>query len=158
MKQWQNGYAPVFKTVLFEFDPRLLHMEHHTHSKGDIGVAKVAADLLSRDIRVFTPMSAVIPFDLVCHHKGYFYRIEVKYRTITDGTIAVRPLRNTGNKKKKLNTEFDILAIYVPEVDRCYYLRKEQISGTGIKLRFEPAKNNQVKKILQAEDYCKFPL
>ena len=52
-------------------------MTHHTKTKGDLGVAKVIADLTEKGLDVLTPFSEHLPFDLAAYKKDVFYRIQV---------------------------------------------------------------------------------
>ena len=45
---------------------------HHTKDKGDLGVAKAFADLVSRGYAVLFPATEHAPFDLVSYRDGRF--------------------------------------------------------------------------------------
>jgi len=96
-------------------------VHHPTTSKGDIGVALVTADLISQDCLVMTPVSATCPFDLGIIFEGKFYRVQVKYRSTTNGRVEVKPMRASKRFKAELNTDFDILAVYSPDVNKVAY-------------------------------------
>lgn len=116
-------------------------MNHPTTSKGDIGVAMVTADLILQGARVLMPVSASSPFDLGVLYNNSFVRVQVKYRTMTNGIIQVKPKRATSKHKYQPNKEYDILAIFCPEAGIAYVNREE---GTNVvTLRINPSKNNQ---------------
>jgi hypothetical protein len=130
-------------------------MKHITTDKGDIGVAKVIADLIEKGFPVFTPISASCPFDLLIY-KDTFKRVQVKYRTISNrGTLDIALRRsvisNTKIKHSK-NQEVDIVAVYCPETNKCYYIDAIEV-GSSISLRVGKTKNNQSNNIKFAEDY-----
>ncbi len=98
---------------------------HHTNRYGDIGVAKVIADLLQRGTQVLQPIDSTSPFDLVTYDGTSFKRVQVKYRTVgKDGYVDVAVRRadvRNGKAVYKPNEEVDIVAVYVTNVDKCYY-------------------------------------
>lgn len=59
-------------------------VRHHTKDKGDLGVAKVFADLVSKGFMVLFPATEHAPFDLVAYDGG-FLRVQVKYRSAPAG-------------------------------------------------------------------------
>lgn len=139
-------------------------MKHHTCDKGDIGVAKVVADLLEKGIDIFTPIAASIPYDLVAYVEDKFLKIQVKYRDIDkSGGISVELRRMSVNRTNLKYTpyedgEVDILAIYCPYTDLCYYINLKKWNSKSVTLRIEEATNNQRKGINFANDYMSFPV
>jgi hypothetical protein len=59
---------------------------HHTKDEGDLGVAKVHADLVGKNMIVLFPMTEHAPFDLVAYADGHFNRLQVKYRSARGGS------------------------------------------------------------------------
>ena len=116
-------------------------MNHPTTSKGDIGVAMVTADLILQGARVLMPVSATSPFDLGALYNNSFVRVQVKYRTMTNGIIQVKPKRATARYHYEVNKEYDILAIYCPEAGIAYIPREDRTNV--VTLRITPSKNNQ---------------
>ena len=98
---------------------------HHTNRYGDIGVAKVIADLLQQGTQVLQPIDSTSPFDLVTYDGTTFKRVQVKYRTVgKDGKVdvAIRRADVRGGKAVyRPNEEVDLVAVYVEDVDKCYY-------------------------------------
>ena len=137
-------------------------MPHHTKDKGDLGVAKVYADLVSKGHVVLIPMTEHAPFDLVTYDaRQSFHRIQVKYRAASTGTVSVqfRSLwadRHGTHIKAMDKTAVDVVAIYCPETDECYYVRPEQFR-TGVTLRVTPSSNGQKRGIHQASSFRGFP-
>lgn len=129
-------------------------MKHLTHDKGDVGVAKIQADLIEKRYNVFIPVSSACPFDLLALIDGVFKRIQVKYVTSKNQviTISVRRAIRNGHAKFNTNIEFDILAIYCPCNKKCFYVKRAHFTET-ISLRLSSTKNNQIKKIKLADDY-----
>ncbi len=136
-------------------------MQHHTKTKGDIGVAKVIADLTCNGIDVCIPLSEHLPFDLIgIDEKGILSRIQVKYISGRDGKIALFFRNHYSDKngyhtKKHDKTMFDSYAIYCPNTDTIYYLRTDELVGKeSIALRITPSKNNQTKNVKIANEYA----
>lgn len=50
----------------------------------------------------------------------------------------------------------DIVALYCPEVDQCFYVDPSQHGG-GVTLRLEPAANCQAVGVRHADDFCQMP-
>lgn len=48
---------------------------HFTKDKGDLGVAKVHADLAEKGFTVLFPVTERAPFDLVAYAHGEFHRL-----------------------------------------------------------------------------------
>jgi len=63
---------------------------HHTEDKGDLAVAKVQADLIERGALVLQPFTEHAPFDLVAYMDERFYRVQVKFRRLTSGSVHVK--------------------------------------------------------------------
>jgi hypothetical protein len=129
-------------------------MNHPTTSKGDIGVAMVTADLISQGARVLMPVSATSPFDLGVLYNNSFVRVQVKYRSITNGKVEVKPKRATARYHYEINTEYDILAIYCPEAGIAYVPRQD--GQKVITLRIDYPKNNQTIGVNLFNDNTQF--
>lgn len=131
----------------------------HTTVKGQIGVAKAIADLLARGLDVFVPVLASSPYDLLVKSSNDQYiKVEVKYRNLpVNGVIKFHPVRMALGRKRyytyRINTVPDVVCIYCPQTDACYYVENQ----ASISLRFKPTKNNQLQHIKQASDYREFP-
>ena len=137
---------------------------HHTKEKGDLGVAKCHARLAELGFKLLYPMSEHLPFDLVAYQDGLFYRVQVKYRCRDKlGQISAN-LANSwadknGNHRRKMNKgEVDLVCIYCPETDKCYFLSKAQLGDReSVILRLTPSKNSQALGIRYAKDYEDIP-
>jgi hypothetical protein len=130
-----------------------------TTDKGDIGVAKCIADLLSQGLEILMPYAAASPFDLVVKQGLVYSRVQVKYRAVNAiGSLHAPLLRASFGLKSKpktyTNTEIDVVCVYCPDTDECYYVSPK----ASISLRVTPAKNNQAKGVVMAQDHRKFPV
>ena len=123
-----------------------------TYEKGAIGEHRVVADLINKGYRVHKPLIDSLPYDIVVSIKGFFYRVQVKYVRMRRGNIETSPRRANTQNVKSRNDEFDLLAIFCPDTDQCYYIWTSEFE-TSIRLRTKPTKNNQMHGVRMAEDY-----
>ena len=136
--------------------------EHHTKNKGDLGVLKAQLDLYEKGYLILTPHTEHSPFDLVGYKDGKFLRIQVKYRTAKNDKIEV-PFRTCWADKNGTHTqdydknEIDVMCVYCPDTDKCYYVNPQECNKT-FNLRLSTPKNNQKNGIHLAENYLEIPL
>ncbi|MEU0496092.1 group I intron-associated PD-(D/E)XK endonuclease [Mycobacterium sp. NPDC006124] len=134
---------------------------HFTKDKGDLGVAKVHADLAGKGFIVLFPVTEHAPFDLVAYDRGKFHRLQVKYRSARAGAVKVH-FRSTwadrhGSHTRPMDKDVvDVVSVYCPETDRCYYLRPGA-HGTSVTLRIVPSRNGQQAGVLCADSYLDLP-
>lgn len=135
--------------------------QHHTKDKGDLGTAKAHADLVAHGFVVLFPATEHAAFDLVAYRAGAFHRVQVKYRSARAGAVTVR-FRSTWADRHGTHTvpldraEVDVMCIYCPESDECYYLRPRD-HGQSVSLRVLPSRNGQQQGVLLASAFRSFP-
>lgn len=137
-------------------------MRHHTKDKGDIAVGEVIAHLMREGTQVFLPISEHLPFDLIAVSPSMqeISRVQVKYVTARNGVVRIR-LRRThadrhGIHSKPLRLdEIDALAVFCPDTNKVYYVRRSEAEGFRrmLSLRLTPSKNGQNRKIRSASDF-----
>lgn len=125
---------------------------HHTKDRGDLGVAKVHADLAGSGHAILFPVTEHSAFDLVAYKAGAFVRVQVKYRSARAGALTVhfRSLwadRHGTHTSPMDKSEVDVVAIYCPDTDGCYYVRPSE-HGQSITIRVLPARNNQARGVI----------
>lgn len=135
---------------------------HHTKDKGDIGVAKVFADLVAKGYMVLFPATEHAAFDLVAYADPDFLRVQVKYRSARGGAVKVafRSLwadRNGTHTRRWDKTAVDLVAIYCPEVDSCFYVDPTEFSES-VTLRIGQTRNGQGVGIRDADSHRDLPL
>jgi hypothetical protein len=134
-------------------------MYHHTKTKGDLGVLKAQVNLYEQGYTILLPLTEHAPFDLVAYKDGQFYRIQVKYRSLSkDGTLEVKLQsywhNHDGIQRKKQNIDnIDIVCVFCPDTNQCYYVPTQDIQDVCFKLRLEPTRNNQTHNVKYAKDY-----
>lgn len=134
---------------------------HHTKDKGDLGVAKVHADLVGKRFTVLFPATEHAPFDLVAYADGEFHRLQVKYRSARAGAVTVKfrsmwADRNGTHITPTDKGTIDTVCIYCPETDECYYVQPAA-HGASVTLRIAPSKNGQQAGVLNAAAFREFP-
>lgn len=134
---------------------------HHTKVKGDLGVLKAKVDLHIKGFTICNPETEHAPFDLVAYKDGKFLRVQVKYRTMTKGVITFSARTNWADKngthtRPYNKDELDVICIYCPDTDKCYYLAIKAVDA-HFSLRLTPPKNGQVKGINLADDFLEVP-
>jgi len=135
----------------------------NTNQKGALAETKVMADLSSKGYRISVPIGDM-PFDLICIDDNYnTYKVQVKHSVVDkNGIILVRSYYMTTYNGKLVSRyytakEVDVIACYVQDYDKCYYVSYAEIPKTGISLRVTPTLNNQYKGIHIADHYTEFP-
>lgn len=135
---------------------------HHTKDKGDLGVAKVFADLVEKGFGLLFPATEHAPFDLVAYDEaGRFIRVQVKYRAARGGVIQLAfnstwSDRHGVHKRPMDKASVDVVAIYCPDVDACFYV-DPSLFGGAITLRLEPTKNCQQIGVSYADSFRELP-
>lgn len=105
-------------------------MSHHTKDKGDIGLTKVIADLVEKGFSVSLPIHEHLHYDLIADCNGKLLRIQVKFRSQnknSKGIVIGCKTSHKGNSGKNIQysytkNDFDLYAIYSPELKLCYYV------------------------------------
>ncbi|QZT61193.1 group I intron-associated PD-(D/E)XK endonuclease [Mycolicibacterium austroafricanum] len=134
---------------------------HHTKDKGDLGVAKAHADLVSKGFTVLFPATEHAPFDLVAYAEGAFHRLQVKYRSARAGAVTVKfrsmwADRNGTHITPMDKKAVDLVCVYCPETDECYYI-SPSAHGVSVTLRIAPSKNGQLAGVLNAAAFRDLP-
>ncbi|WP_318253030.1 group I intron-associated PD-(D/E)XK endonuclease [Mycolicibacterium neoaurum] len=135
--------------------------KHHTKDKGDLGVAKAFADLVTKGFDVLFPATEHAPFDLVAYSSGVFYRVQVKYRSMRRGVVTLKLSSNWTDRHGVHRTPIDkdavdVICIYCPDTDECYYIRPTD-HGVSVNLRIAAPRNGQQKRILAASAFRDLP-
>lgn len=121
-----------------------------TQIKGNIGVCKAIADLAVHGVSVWVPVTEACRYDLIGELGGVLKKIEVRHAVQTDGFIRVK-LRSIWTNaqgwqsRQRQAGDFDILCIYCPDTDECYYLGDETFEN-GVEIRLRLSKPQRVQK------------
>lgn len=107
-------------------------MKKSSH-KGAHGEALVIADLITYGITPHEPFIRDTPYDILASYQNVHLTIQVKYRRTTKGYVEVSPRRTHKTNGRKVNTEFELLAI-VNERGHVAYIHTEEFNSS-IRLR-----------------------
>ena len=136
--------------------------KHHTKSLGDLGILKAQLDLFEKGYIIAIPLTEHAPFDLMIHKGGISQTVQVKARSIDSrGNLNIN-FSSTYSDSKQLHIVrvdkkyIDIYCVYCPDTDKCYYFNPENFNKS-VCLRVEKPKNNQMKNVNFADDYCEVP-
>ena len=132
-----------------------------TTKKGEIGEARVLADLVAQGHGVAVPFGHAQPFDLIVVRvdTGALERVQVKY-TESDGRAIRAVVRSSSAWVSHAYTadEVDWLAVYDATTDRCMYLPPEVWNGRqDLTLRVTPPLNGQRRGVRWADAYSTLP-
>ncbi len=135
------------------------------NQKSSVGELEVLTDLSRNGFEIFLPLNGASRTDAIVVHDGTPYKIQIKYRALKSTGVIVltngNPNGSNHNKNVRYNIgDFDVLAVYCPETDSCYYIPAEEMIGslTAMNLRVNPTKNNQSTGVRWAKNYTNFPL
>jgi hypothetical protein len=101
-------------------------------------------------------------YDLIIDCSGRLYRVQVKYgggKSLNSTGVVVVNLRSyVGNKSTDFKvysaSEVDILAVYLPELDKICWLSPEVFENkNALYLRTQISKNNQRQKCYFVDDF-----
>ena len=136
--------------------------QHHTKTKGDLGVLKAQIDLFEQGFTILVPLTEHLPFDLVAYRDCEFRRVQVKYRSMDRfGKIDVK-FSTCWNDRQGTHVrpidkdEVDLYCVYCPQTDECYYL-DPRMFGSNASLRVRAPKNNQRSNVNFAADFRRAP-
>ena len=131
---------------------------HHTKVKGDLGLAKVIADLVAKGYTPCIPLSEHQPYDLVVvMSDGNVVKLQAKYAKLKkNGTVDVKfksswADKNGTHSRRYRAGDFDYYAVYCPEKETVLYIPNSLNCPKTV--RFEQANNNQTKCVNWAQNY-----
>ena len=126
-----------------------------TKQKGDIAEAFITFTLKQHGFNVLLPWGEDVRYDLVAEKNGVFKRIQVKYVTPKNSVLEVA-MRSSNNHSVKpySEKEVDVVAAFCPKQEKAYFIPVNKTSNKRVcKLRLEPTKNKQQKKVTMASEY-----
>jgi PD-(D/E)XK endonuclease len=130
-----------------------------TDQKGGIAELAIALAAARLGIDVYRPLQEGGRYDLIFGAGGALARVQCKWANRYDDVIVVRAYRCRRTAAGLLQRgysvdEIDAVAAYCSELDTCYFIPLESVSGQKvIQLRLEAARNNQRRKIRWAKDF-----
>src|SRR3954453_13301513 len=130
-----------------------------TNQKGAIAEAAITKAALELRFHVYRPAIDGGRYDLIFDSGSALLRIQCKWAPLQRNVVVIRSYssrraRSGLVRRPYVTGEFDALAAYCPELDRCYLIPYEAIDGlVQIHLRVSPTKNNQRLGVRPASDF-----
>jgi hypothetical protein len=126
-----------------------------TNEKGNIGLAKVIADVTENGIQPFLPLTDTTLIDLIIsNHDLVTKKLQVKYISInSDGSLLLQ-LETVVNGKRILKdfSKIDAFAVYCPDNKNIYYIPTSEIQGKSFTIKVNEDKRGY-KSLRSASDY-----
>lgn len=129
--------------------------------KGTIAFSKAEIRALSKGYIVSKPSTDCCRYDMIIDDGVDLIRIQVKYaggkNSNSTGNTVVNLRKEYKNGKSKngyTKEEVDAIVLYIPQIDEVCYFPIEMLEGKKtLTIRYEKAKNNQVKNVIYAKDF-----
>ena len=131
----------------------------HSKLKGNVGELAIALDLTRKGYSVFKELGDLSKTDLIAIVNSIPIMIQVKYRKMSsNGTVEVLYGKSgPGYQYLYTKNDFDVIGVYIPEIDQCLYISHTEFNGNGsLYIRINPAKNNQTQNIKMYTEYLSF--
>jgi hypothetical protein len=130
-----------------------------TNQKGAIAETALAKAALASGYDVYRPMFEGGRYDLIFDTGERLLRVQCKWAPLSCGVVIIRSYSTRRNaagllRRPYVAGDFDVLGAYCADLDRCYLIPYEAISGAQqVQLRIKPARNNQHLGIRLASHY-----
>lgn len=131
--------------------------------KGDIGLSKIIADLIEKQVSVSLPVSEHLQYDLIAEKNGVCKRVQVRYTQLVDGRIQPKLCTSWANSsgshtRYRKMEDYDVLAIYCPGTKECYYVSNEELQTMvrSFTLRITEPKTVNGGVVRYAKDYTQY--
>ena len=135
----------------------------HKKDMGVLGQISVQKDLIRRGYQVFAEQSDNSRVDLIAYNETtkVAHRIQVKTASIKRGGVITLPLRKTGPNGYSYNyttDDFDVYALYVPEIDTVAYITNTLGSMTELTFRTTEPKGKCHRATRLLNEHLDFPI
>jgi hypothetical protein len=130
-----------------------------TNQKGAIAEAAIMKAGLEMQYEVYRPVIEGGRYDLIFDTGERLLRVQCKWAPLHGEVVIIRSYssrraRSGLVRRPYVQGEFDALAGFCPELERCYLVPWEAINGAfQLYLRISPARNNQHSGIRLASHY-----
>jgi PD-(D/E)XK endonuclease len=123
--------------------------------KGNLAEAAILNALVERDLGVLVPFGGGHPYDLVVHLTiDRFLRVQCKSARLLEGCVTFNS-RTTdhGRGRRPYLGLADAFGVYFPPSRAVYLVPVCEVSTFQVRLRLQPARNNQRHGVRLAADY-----
>jgi hypothetical protein len=124
-------------------------------SRGNAAEAAVLHGLIKRGWDVYVPFGSGHPFDLAVYISEVgFLRVQCKRGWELRGCVVFNAYSTDhGHGARSYHGLADLFGVYFPQAERVFLIPVEAVARTEGRLRIEPTRNNQRKRIRFAADY-----
>jgi len=125
-----------------------------TSGRGNAGEAAVLKALVQRGFHVFLPFGEGHPFDLGVLIGERFVRIQCKTAWRNGGCLTFNShATDHGNGIRSYTGVADLFGVYFPPYDSVFLVPVDEMPRHEGRLRLEPTRNNQKRRVRFAEDF-----
>jgi hypothetical protein len=122
-------------------------------ARGNVGEAAILNAFVQHGFQVLQPFGEGHPYDLVVHIEGVFVRVQCKLAWSRPGCLVFNAhATDHGRGQLSYVGRADLFGVYFPP-NRGVYLVPVGDMRTEGRLRLEPTRNNQKRRVRLAKDY-----
>ena len=122
--------------------------------KGTVGEAGVLNALIQRGFEVLVPFGEGLPYDLVVPVRDEFLRVQCKTAWANRGCLLFNAYATDhGRGPISYDGRADLFGVYFPPEASVFLVPIGDVTQAG-RLRLEPTRNNQQRRIRWAADYA----
>lgn len=123
-------------------------------TSGNAGEAAVMSAFLDLGLDVLVPFGSGQGFDLVVYLGGdRFLRVQCKTAWQRGGCLIFNSLKTDHGGDRTYHGVADVFGVYFPPTKRVYFVPLSDVASSEGRLRLEPARNNQRRRIRMASDF-----
>jgi hypothetical protein len=124
-------------------------------TRGNAAEAAVLHALVKRGLDVFVPFGSGHPFDLAVYvPEAGFLRVQCKRAWALRGCVVFNAYSTDhGSGPHGYAGLADLFGVYFPPLEQVFLAPIDAVAATEGRLRFEPPRNNQRKRIRLAADF-----
>ena len=133
--------------------------DHDPNRKGNVAELAIAAEAAKLGLSVLKPLTEHERYDLVLGIGGQLLRVQCKWAKRSGDAVCINLTSSrrsaTGYVRTRyLPSEVDAIGAYCSDLDQCFLVPIEIISGQwAVRLRLAPARNGQLAALHFAETY-----
>lgn len=131
----------------------------NSKTKGNLGEIKIASEFIKYGCMVSFPFGDNARYDLIVDDGNSLKKVQVKYANSKSKEnswrcFCVSSKNHTTNKKlDKYKNDVDIMAFYLPEIDKCIMFNIDEIGDkASLHVREEAPLNNQ-NNVIYVEEH-----
>lgn len=126
-----------------------------TAARGNAAEAAVLSALIRREFEVLLPFGSGHSYDLAVDLDSLFLRVQCKRAWPSKGCLVFNS-RSTdhGRGPQSYRGLADIFGVYFPPTESVYLVPIDAVAEFGGRLRLEPTRNNQRKRVRLAASYA----